>query len=494
MSSDHDGTKQLTKWINANKALLVAFTTRVGDCLSKLGVLFSSRESLDESVVISATYAGLKPFFWHANNDPPKDSTRSTCLARLQLASLDLIRAVFAHHPARRNDVLTEIVTSLGAAANTSTSKQSAATRYQLPDGKTVNIWSALVLECLQSVCEMTDEKAKALITALAEDLKQEEESAAGKQAATEDEGTRKTPSKKKKKKKISDASEQAAADQSAAGEAKYPHMGRLLDLLRNPLDAATSSASIFMHYLVVRAFPLKEKEAALAVTPSRKGKKGAAGTGGRKEDLHNEAEYRSILDAWITDLCTLIDAPEWPVATMALLLATRLMTQVLEDTSQGRTAQSRQHALDLLGTLVARLRKREVLIRKTESIADLAVRFPETEVKDMDQESHFAALDELQRRTLSYLVVEGRKESAAKSAETYVLTDWIARLLANASSETDSASRVTSGAVVKEMFTALLQKLCAHARLVSMGDLVFLLRPRPFLTWYLCFLSCQAR
>jgi hypothetical protein len=204
------------------------------------------------------------------------------------------------------------------------------------------------------------------------------------------------------------------------------------------------------------------------------KGKQKAAG-GGKKADVNNESEYRTVLETFVHDLCVVLDAPEWPVASMSFLVTCRALSMVLEDASPGRSAAARQVALDMLGNLVARLRQREVSVKDCGAIADVVARFPHVEVKDMDQDSHFAALAEVHRGILSFLVIEGKKDFSTRSAETYILTDWIARLLANASSlDANGASRVTSGSVVRRMFTDLLQKLCAHARYVFATTFLF--------------------
>ncbi|KAI9002140.1 hypothetical protein DFJ74DRAFT_714282 [Hyaloraphidium curvatum] len=453
-SGKADDSSASVKWIARHRALFEELAERIGFCLTKLGDLFSSREGMDETVVISATFAGVAPFFAQTNGDGSRDSSKGRILKRLQLASMDLIRAVFAHYPGRRLDIFADILSSLGSLA-THGNRQGQGQRYLLPDGRSISMWSALILECLQSTCEMTESRANSLVAALEEDLKQEQSRAAESAQAE----VQKTPSKRKKGKQKADAAPEVAELPQQASDAKEPHFGRLQELLRTCLDAAATSASFFMHYLTSRALPVKEKETGDSpVKPKGKPK-------GRKEDVNNELEYRSLLESWIADLCIVLDVPEFPVASIAFLVTCKMVGQVLEDSTPGRTAASRQTAMDLLGTLVARLRQRETSVTACEAVADLVTRFPQSDVKDIDQEQHFAALDEVQRRILCFLVAENRKSGSTRSAEVYFLTDWIARLLANASSEADSPSRVTSGQVVRNMFTALLQRLCEHAR-----------------------------
>lgn len=125
------------------KNRLALFASKIADVLTGVcGLLDLS--IFGDDIVIPFAFIAVSPFF-------VETSTLANVigLEKIQSKGIDICRTIASRHPKHRNFILEEICTNLiKLSAGKKTLKQ-----YRLPDGKSVQMVSALVLQIIQSCC-----------------------------------------------------------------------------------------------------------------------------------------------------------------------------------------------------------------------------------------------------------------------------------------------------------------------------------------------------
>ena len=134
------------------------------------------------------------------------------------------------------------------------------------------------------------------------------------------------------------------------------------------------------------------------------------------------EAEYKAVLDNFLSDVVTVLDAPEWPAAEMVARLYSRLMVRrvdaftcaessmfvqigMLEETKrQGDTAQ-RQMAIEWLGIVSGRIRKESAAEPQLKAeLRKVSEALPAVEVDESTAPENISSLWTVQRIVSEWL------------------------------------------------------------------------------------------
>ncbi|KAG9292179.1 hypothetical protein G9A89_023899 [Geosiphon pyriformis] len=105
------------------------------------------QEELSDSVVITVGFISVGPFFVDSMNSSAMYILGNGGLEGVKLVALGLLRSIFTNHQKQRTWILEEILTSL---IKLPTAKRNLR-QYRLPDGKSIQMVSALILQLIQS-------------------------------------------------------------------------------------------------------------------------------------------------------------------------------------------------------------------------------------------------------------------------------------------------------------------------------------------------------
>ncbi|CAG8449459.1 11998_t:CDS:10 [Ambispora leptoticha] len=105
------------------------------------------QEELSDNVVITVGFIAVGPFFVDTMNSNATAILGSGGLDGVKLVALGLLRSIFTNHQKQRTWILEEILTSL---IKLPTAKRNLR-QYRLPDGKSIQMVSALILQLIQS-------------------------------------------------------------------------------------------------------------------------------------------------------------------------------------------------------------------------------------------------------------------------------------------------------------------------------------------------------
>ncbi|KAF0521889.1 ARM repeat-containing protein [Gigaspora margarita] len=104
------------------------------------------KEELSDSIVITVSYIAIGPFFVDSANNSG-NSIFGNGLEAVKLVALGLLRTIFTNYQKQRTWILEEILTSLIKLPTTKRNLR----QYRLPDGKSIQMVSALILQLIQS-------------------------------------------------------------------------------------------------------------------------------------------------------------------------------------------------------------------------------------------------------------------------------------------------------------------------------------------------------
>ncbi|KAJ3174527.1 Sister chromatid cohesion protein 2 [Geranomyces variabilis] len=324
------------------KSMLSSLISKIDDIMNVLAALLDS-EILDEGIVIPIVFMVVPSFFVDSG-----DSTDSVGLHQIQMGGISLCRTIFSRHPAHRTFILDEISVNLIRLANVKRSIRA----YRLPDGKSIQMITALILHLVHSCFSSDSVRAisKEVLSALSES---EEPAQLAPPPAV-------APPNKKGKLTAAQQREAEAVEKAAREklQAEISILTKFTQTCKANYEAARQCAHYLMKFLLSRS----GQPIADTATPKEKIK------GRRTVGSTTETEYRAVLENLFKDLLVLSGTPEWPAADIAITVFSRLLMQTLDDTKkQGDTA-IRALAVEWLGAICARLRTRQPLRPEIES------------------------------------------------------------------------------------------------------------------------------
>ncbi|KAL1921753.1 uncharacterized protein VTP21DRAFT_10395 [Calcarisporiella thermophila] len=248
-------------------------------------------EELSDRVIISIGFIAIGPFFIDDSTCENGFLKEQKTLEHLKLVALGLLRSIFIRYPEQRTWILEEIMCSLIKLPKVKRNLR----KYTLPEGKSIQMVSALILQLVQSCTE----------------------------------GIMRT-SLSQTRKSFSTLNADEEGDKAGAEHLLPEHAEKYDQLWKSGLEAATSCARYVFQFFLTRC--------------------------SKSSKSMNETEYRALLDNFIEDVITVLNYPEFPAAELFLNIFGKIMVNYIDDKKIDNT--SKGMALDYLGTICSRIKK----------------------------------------------------------------------------------------------------------------------------------------
>ncbi|THH23071.1 hypothetical protein EUX98_g8109 [Antrodiella citrinella] len=332
-------------------------------------LICSDYAAMSEGIIIQAVYIAVGPFFM-ADSGDKKDkkgdvvlnTLGASSIRGLKLDALSLIRSIFANHEDQRAWIIEEILSSL---IKLSDSKQKSG-QFRLRDGRSIRTVSALLLQLVQTS---------------ARDVRLDVQSL---------HKSRQHADTLRAKEGYGDVMEGTFLEESDMAEIRLYTTG---------LESATKAAKTIIIFLTQRSGKSKSTKDS------------------------NEAEYRAIFDALLSDLLTVLFWPEWPAASLLLSLACKYMVSSMDDvktTNANENNAAKTMALDHLGLVAARLRTTAMKCAEGSSKLQSL-----DEILTSTDSKAFAALSGAHKAVDNHLLKRSSEDQACASARELAAVIW---------------------------------------------------------------------
>ncbi|KAJ3055802.1 Sister chromatid cohesion protein 2 [Rhizophlyctis rosea] len=329
----------------------------------------------------------------------------------------DVANLIFARYPGHRNIILQEILTSLTKlSSNKKNLKQ-----YRLPDGKSIQMVTALLLQLFQSCCSQ-----KAIFEAAAEynnayeRLRKVADMGARNTIGTPVVADGESGEKRKKKKSRVSIHGDVGDTQEAEKQKKEEHEDKMVEKFVAACKSATQATLDCVQYVL--GFLVKKS----VMDKNDINAKVEKGRPKRQQASTTEAEYKAVLDNLMSDVITVLNTPEWPVAETVATVYSQLMITVLEGTKkQGDTLQ-RQMAIEWLGIAAGRIRKPLLTEPQLKAeLSKLGERLPKAEIDEKTTSESLSSLWTVQRIVGEWLESGVEDDPANQNARMYYFSCW---------------------------------------------------------------------
>ncbi|KAJ3092676.1 hypothetical protein HK102_004409 [Quaeritorhiza haematococci] len=368
------------------KKNIVLFVAKLCDLLAKVFEVMDA-QNLSDDITISVSFVALSPFFIETSS-----LANVIGLDKIQFQCMNILRTVFAKNRKHHSFILEEILTNLIKLPTTS---KKALRQYKLPDGKSIQMVTALVLQLIQSCCSedsLVDSCREIRDGLLAlqtsstssspnkkgkETNNQVKHGEGGGANTTEEEGQHgKAPDNKSGKKKRRRSSvggaggitEESEEKEMEARNAEAQLYERFAQVCKSGTDAASQCTVHFFRFLLSRSGSLPGKDGtfgAAAGDPQVAGILAAeSGKRSRGGGATTETEYRAVLENFLKDVLAVLNEPEWPGAELICMIYSRMMIQYVDDPRKG-DAHLKSMAIEWLGEISGKIRRRTPAISK---------------------------------------------------------------------------------------------------------------------------------
>ncbi|SAM85354.1 related to proline-rich protein required for meiotic chromosome condensation and synapsis [Ustilago bromivora] len=299
--------------------------------------------ALSDSIVISAVYLALGPFFvlepeaasGGASSETAKAAARgryalaslggANSMKTLRLPALNLLRSIFSKAPDQRQWMIEEILTSLTKLTDMKKNRR----QYSLRNGKGIHSINALLLQLIQAASHGVASYAKSTADRLSK----------GKDADGEEDNNRIEMEEAEADSNRMQALEVVieafnATSGSDANDAREAEIA----IWRRGLEGANQSARSIAGYLMQRIGQTKVAKSS------------------------QEMSYAYVVESLIQDLLSALFLPEWPAAALMLSSFCRVFGTYLEDPKSHPDAKG--VALEQLSLVAARLRQSQLQLQ----------------------------------------------------------------------------------------------------------------------------------
>ncbi|KAK0714986.1 sister chromatid cohesion C-terminus-domain-containing protein [Lasiosphaeris hirsuta] len=390
-NSEH--TAELFKLLSSNKKAIISLFTDCQKLFSLMSVLISKIDTSD-TVTNTLEFAASRLIFMetaHTEKDSVLDTGK---FDRLRLVAMDMLSQIFLQHPAQRQGIFDEILTSLeklplGKRART----------FKLVDGTSIQPISALMMRLVQTSAGKIDDDRNSGRSQAIQSLED------GK-----DENSTENVEQLARVFTVRDEDQAATQHSTAIAE---------LESIATPLiETARRNASYVINFIINRAL---------------------------KSTKSGDTPYRNLLDLFVEDFTLCLDNPDWPAAELLLRLLMGYMFKLVDNDKSGVPAKNM--ALELLGLIGAAISKLRGHVRKTASALDardaddLGLYLTDLAASALELKSRpeqMVAWAGPYRATLEYLESRFSMDPHLASAISFIESEWGLKLCSSYESYTD--------------------------------------------------------
>lgn len=362
--------------------------------------------SLAESIIFSAIYAGMGPFFaiepevLTGASDAAKSSMRGraamealapgagaggAAMKALRLPALNLLCDLFARNEDQRQWMVEELLTSLTKLPDMKKNRR----QHSLRDGGAINSITALLLQLIQT----TAHGIRSRVTP----------KAAGAAASSSDAALEMATAAKAEArhgKEDDDDDDESARPTSYDAQTDYD-----LPSLRRAIDGPAQAAKAISTFLMAKISPTK-------VTKSS-----------------GDFTYASVVENLVTDLLACVFLPDWPAASLLLTSLCRAFSGTLQDPKS--TPDARGVALEHTGHIAAYIRQSRLRMKTRQPTEESQAQGATRLVKSLDEleaDYNVDALNDLNTTyiaMLSFLSAAEKEDKMAQSATDFLVSQW---------------------------------------------------------------------
>lgn len=384
-STDKDNFRTFS----AQKKPLTSLLLTVGKVLRLFGNLIAKVDIAD-SAVAKVEYIATRLIF--VENAPVE---KESCLGIqrfevLRRTAMDVLAQIFQRYPDQRTSIIDEILVSLEKLPVT----RQSARQFKLPDGKPIQLVSALLMRLVQASSSMSlDSKSERR-----QDQLEDDDDA--------DMSDAEAPHPRRRMSTVS-------AEDGEHSDESNQNVRKLRERVTPLYDSASKNASYMVQFLVQRAL---------------------------KSTKSGDTPYRNLLDIFTEDFLNVLGMPEWPAAEM--LLRALLSKMIFITNDEKSSVPSKNVALDLLGLMGSGISDLLLLLQNSSksldaSQSDLANRLTQLlNSEDKINDSELIHFKGPYRIVIEYLYPHSAKDPHIYSAVTYLVTQWAKNTLAVADND----------------------------------------------------------
>ncbi|CBQ69573.1 related to proline-rich protein required for meiotic chromosome condensation and synapsis [Sporisorium reilianum SRZ2] len=306
--------------------------------------------ALSDSIIISAVYIALGPFFvlepdaasGGASSETAKASARgraamlslggANSMKTLRLPALNLLRSIFAKAPDQRQWMIEEILTSLSKLTDMKKNRR----QYSLRNGKGIHSINALLLQLIQAASHGVASYARSTADRLSR-------SKEGQDGDENDHGID-MPSRDADPERVQTLEVVIEAFNATSEPDTNDAREAEIAIWRRGLEGANASARSIAGYLMQRIGQTKVAKSS------------------------QEMSHAYVIESLIQDLLSALFLPEWPAAALMLSAFCRVFGNYLEDPKSHPDAKG--VALEQLSLVAARLRQSQLQLQPTRADA----------------------------------------------------------------------------------------------------------------------------
>jgi len=373
---------------SAQKKPLTSLLLTAGKVLRLFGNLIAKVDVAD-SAVAKIEYISTRLIF--VENAPTE---KDSCLGiqrfeALRRSAMDVVAEVFRRYPDQRTSIIDEILVSLEKLPST----RQSARQFKLPDGKPIQLVSALLMRLVQTSTSTSSDSAHHHKGELTNGDKAEDEE--------EDDSESDVPLARRRAGSVS-SDEQGDED---GNEQRAPKLRASVAPL---YESASKNASYMIQFLVQRAL---------------------------KSTKSGDTPYRNLLDIFTEDFLNVLGMPEWPASEMLLRALLSKMISITND--EKSPVPSKNFALDVLGLMGSGISDLQLFLQSTAKSVDASQSDVANRLSQLLNSEDGVTDQELidfkgpYRMVVEYLSPQAGKDPQIQSALTFYTTQWAKNTLA---------------------------------------------------------------
>lgn len=313
--------------------------------------------ALSDSIVISAVYIALGPFFvlepesasGAASSETAKAAARgrsallslggANSMKTLRLPALNLLRTIFAKAPDQRQWMIEEILTSLSKLTDMKKNRR----QYSLRNGKGIHSINALLLQLIQAASHGVASYARSTVDRLSRSKDGQKDNQ--NDNAIDELDCNADPERTQALEVVIEA-----FNATSEPDANNPREAEIA-IWRRGLEGANASARSIAGYLMQRIGQTKVSKSS------------------------QEMSHTYVIESLIQDLLSALFLPEWPAAALMLSAFCRVFGNYLEDVKSHPDAKG--VALEQLSLVAARLRQSQLQLQPSRADAPTSPAHP---------------------------------------------------------------------------------------------------------------------
>jgi len=384
-SSSHDDN---FRTFSAQKKPLTSLLLTAGKVLRLFGNLIAKVDVAD-SAVAKIEYISTRLIF--VENAPiEKDS----CLGiqrfeALRRSAMDVVAQVFRRYPDQRTSIIDEILVSLEKLPST----RQSARQFKLPDGKPIQLVSALLMRLVQTSTSTSSDSAQHRKGQLVNGDKAEDDE--------DDSSGSDIPLARRRAGSV-------GSDEEDGDDGNEQRAPKLRTSVAPLYESASKNASYMIQFLVQRAL---------------------------KSTKSGDTPYRNLLDIFTEDFLNVLGMPEWPASEMLLRALLSKMISITNDDKS--PVPSKNFALDVLGLMGSGISDLQLFLQNSAKSIDASQSDVATRLSQMLNSEDGVADSELidfkgpYRMAVEYLSPQAGKDPQIQSALAFYTTQWAKNTLA---------------------------------------------------------------